>query len=273
MLEGMAPAQARAVRAAAGSLLLYTPVVDDAEYVGRDRVPLAPARRERGDRRTSCASLFSITPGSPEWQARARPLRDRGRRRARRSRPRRGATQDRRTEQRGASIPMPPFANEPDTDFTLAPEPRVDRRTTSPRAALPDVAAPGRRHRRDRRASSRAPSRGRGVGGPRRTADRRRVLDARRRGDGRAPRAARSRSWPHETGKTVREGDPEVSEAIDMARWAGDADASPRRPRARRRAVARRAASSLVAAPWNFPYAIPANGVRRRARGRATRCS
>ena len=64
----------------------------------------------------------------------------------------------------------------------------------------------------------------------------------------------------HETAKTVREGDPEVSEAIDMANWSATqtrlldelthAGLSPL-PRG----------VVLVAAPWNFPYAIPANGV------------
>ncbi len=64
----------------------------------------------------------------------------------------------------------------------------------------------------------------------------------------------------HETAKTVREGDAEASEAIDMARWAATqtrlldelvCDGVRTTP----------VGTVLVAAPWNFPYAIPANGV------------
>ena len=63
-----------------------------------------------------------------------------------------------------------------------------------------------------------------------------------------------------ETGKTVREGDSEVSEAIDFARWASsctrtldELDDSGVR--------CDPVGVVVVAGPWNFPYAIPANGV------------
>ena len=56
-----------------------------------------------------------------------------------------------------------------------------------------------------------------------------------------------------DSGKTVSEGDPEVSEAIDFARYYADrgvenSDSSPM-------------GVVLVVPPWNFPYAIPAGGV------------
>ncbi|MCK4176313.1 aldehyde dehydrogenase family protein [Aciditerrimonas ferrireducens] len=55
-----------------------------------------------------------------------------------------------------------------------------------------------------------------------------------------------------ETGKTVREGDTEVSEAVDYANYYATqvppADLEP-------------LGTVLVAAPWNFPLAIPAGGV------------
>ena len=63
----------------------------------------------------------------------------------------------------------------------------------------------------------------------------------------------------HEAAKTVREGDPEVSEAIDFANWAAastrtldelEADGIDAEP----------LGVVLVAGPWNFPTAIPANG-------------
>ncbi len=56
-----------------------------------------------------------------------------------------------------------------------------------------------------------------------------------------------------EAGKTVREADPEVSEAIDFARYCGA------RPSCRPTAC--RVGVVVVAPPWNFPYAIPAGGV------------
>ena len=63
-----------------------------------------------------------------------------------------------------------------------------------------------------------------------------------------------------ETAKTIREGDPEVSEGIDMARWAATST------RTLDELVAGGVACVplgvvLVTGPWNFPYAIPANGV------------
>ncbi len=75
--------------------------------------------------------------------------------------------------------------------------------------------------------------------------------------------AARGRTiaiMAHETAKTVREGDPEVSESIDMARWA----ASQTRlldDLTHDGTVCTPVGTVVVAAPWNFPYAIPANGV------------
>jgi RHH-type proline utilization regulon transcriptional repressor/proline dehydrogenase/delta 1-pyrroline-5-carboxylate dehydrogenase len=63
-----------------------------------------------------------------------------------------------------------------------------------------------------------------------------------------------------ETGKTVREGDSEVSEAIDHARWASSCtrtldDLDDTGVRCDPIGIV------VVAGPWNFPYAIPANGV------------
>ena len=54
-------------------------------------------------------------------------------------------------------------------------------------------------------------------------------------------------------GKTVAEADPEVSEAIDFARYYAD--------RAGDRGRCSPLGVVLVVPPWNFPYAIPAGGV------------
>lgn len=57
-----------------------------------------------------------------------------------------------------------------------------------------------------------------------------------------------------DAGKTVSEADPEVSEAIDFARYYADS------------ALKMSAGSTplgvvLIVPPWNFPYAIPMGGV------------
>ena len=61
------------------------------------------------------------------------------------------------------------------------------------------------------------------------------------------------------TGKTLREGDPEISEAIDFALFASHLtrqheDLSQRLDWQPHGVV-------LIAGPWNFPYAIPASGL------------
>ncbi|HMO11523.1 MAG TPA: aldehyde dehydrogenase family protein, partial [Actinotalea sp.] len=68
------------------------------------------------------------------------------------------------------------------------------------------------------------------------------------------------RAMVHEAGKTVAEADPEVSEAVDFARYyaeRADELADGHDPLA----VFRPSGESLVAPPWNFPVAIPAGGV------------
>jgi RHH-type proline utilization regulon transcriptional repressor/proline dehydrogenase/delta 1-pyrroline-5-carboxylate dehydrogenase len=254
MLEGMAPAQARAVRARAGSLLLYAPVVGDDDYVAAIAY-LSRRLDENAARDNFLRALFSITAGSPEWSAEhAKFAASVGAQATVTTTPRRD--QDRRTEDRTFD-PEAPFANEPDTDFTVAanrewlashfaetalpPLPELETNTDAIDALVARAEAGARAW-----ASTS-------------TTERRRVLTR----AAEVMAAARGRTlaiMAHETGKTAREGDPEVSEAIDMARWAAvstrtfdelgrDGVAShPRGP-------------VLVTSPWNFPYAIPANGV------------
>ena len=208
-------------------------------------------------------SLFTIAPGSPAWDAERRRFEQAVADRARVHRtPRRG--QDRATEQRTFD-PDAPFANEPDTDFTQAANRAWIAAHLARRPAGRAAAAAhddGRRSTTSSRGPGAAPRRGR-----------------RRRRPSAAPRCAASpRRWPpsrgrtiavmaHETGKTVREGDPEVSEAIDFARWAA-ACTRELDDLAADGVAADPLGVVLVAGPWNFPTAIPANGVARRARRR-----
>ena len=61
----------------------------------------------------------------------------------------------------------------------------------------------------------------------------------------------------YDTGKTVREGDPEVSEAIDAARFAATVGASTLTTLEHDGLQHEPLGVVVVAAPWNFPYAIP----------------
>ncbi len=116
MLEGMAPAQARAVRARAGALLLYTPVVDEAEYAAAIAY-LTRRLDENAADENFLRALFSITPGSPRWHAERARFEDAVARRHHVS------TMPRRRQNRLADRrvfdPEAAFSNEPDTDFTV----------------------------------------------------------------------------------------------------------------------------------------------------------
>ena len=121
MLEGMVPAQARAVQQRAGSMLLYCPIVRDDEI----EASLAYLAR-RFDENTSpenfLRAMFSMRPGSPEFAAQAERFR--------------GAVADRHTRADRAAAPADrrrdsrrgggaAFVNHPDTDFT-DPDRRAD---------------------------------------------------------------------------------------------------------------------------------------------------
>ena len=62
----------------------------------------------------------------------------------------------------------------------------------------------------------------------------------------------------HEAGKTVAEADPEVSEAVDFARYYADSAAALTEVRG---AVHTPVGVSVVTPPWNFPVAIPVGSV------------
>ncbi len=254
MLEGMAPPQSRATRAEAGRLLLYTPVVDEDDFAASIAY-LARRLDENAGPENFLRSLFTITPGSTVWRAEQARFEHAvaGRHDVGRA-PRR--RQDRRTEQRTFDADAP-FANEPDTDFTQAanrewiaahlaadrPADRpplvtttagIDELVTRARDGAKrwrDLPTPARRAVLAHLASSMAAGRGRTLA-----------------------------VMAHEAAKTVREGDAEVSEAIDFAMWAA-ACTRELDDLAADGIVAEPLGVVLVAGPWNFPTAIPANGM------------
>jgi RHH-type proline utilization regulon transcriptional repressor/proline dehydrogenase/delta 1-pyrroline-5-carboxylate dehydrogenase len=252
MLEGMAPPQARAARDEAGGLLLYAPVVSDRE---RDASIAYLTRRldENAGPENFLRALFTLTPGSPAWQ------RERDRFRAAVADRRAVSTVSRRVQDRTVTAPPVPadgsFDNTSDTDFTV-PEHRrwIEGHLAEARVPGVDlvdtvrgVDAAVARALTAQAAWSRTS-----------WADRRRVLAevARVMADDRGRTIA---VMAHTTGKTVREGDPEVSEAIDFARYAAALTCDHEDVE---REGARWAPHRLVvvAGPWNFPYAIPASG-------------
>ncbi|QEL19769.1 bifunctional proline dehydrogenase/L-glutamate gamma-semialdehyde dehydrogenase [Limnoglobus roseus] len=241
MLEGMANHQARAVRDAAGGLLLYAPAV------GRDDFLSAMAYLVRRlDENTSPENFlrvaFGLKPGSPAWALEQERF-ERG-------------WAERLTvsaESRRAKPAVDPdaaaaFENEPDTDWTqarsraalnaaiadwkplpVAPLPTVEELLGTAAAAQPAWEAAGIEHRaKVLHAVARVM-----------TADRFGTI-ATMRADAR---------------KSATEADPEVSEAIDFARYYADTFRVPAGVQANALGVV------VVASPWNFPYAIPAGGV------------
>jgi RHH-type proline utilization regulon transcriptional repressor/proline dehydrogenase/delta 1-pyrroline-5-carboxylate dehydrogenase len=251
MLEGMAQPQARAVQRRAGSVVLYTPVVTREEY----HAAIAYLAR-RLDENTSpenfLHALFTLTPDSPAFAT------ERDRFRAAVAARTSVRTASRRRER--ALRPTDPdaaFVNEPDTDWTVpANRARLAEVMAAPRGSGPaDGAAPLGVTDVDHAVAVARASRWSSTP----TSERRRVLS--RIADAMA--AARFETlavMAHTAVKTAVEGDPEVSEAVDFARYYG----------ASTRTIEALVADGLtfeplgpvvVIPPWNFPYSIPAGGV------------
>ncbi|HSB41982.1 MAG TPA: bifunctional proline dehydrogenase/L-glutamate gamma-semialdehyde dehydrogenase, partial [Methylomirabilota bacterium] len=287
MLEGMANHQARAVQARAGGLLLYAPVVRAEDF--HSAIAYLVRRLDENTAPDNfLRHVFGLEPGSPDWTI------ERDRFLAAFAQVDGLPDVPRRTQDRGAEALAPPaegdpaarFVNEPDTDWALAANREwIDRLRAGWRARpveevplqvagelLPgavtvdgrDRSHPGRvayRHAlADRGQVRRALDAARAAQTAwtaRPVAERRRLLDAaaaglaRRRGD-------LVGAMIVDGAKTVPEADPEVSEAIDFARYyarvlgAGDTvDGCRLDP----------LGVVVVAPPWNFPLSIPAGGV------------
>ena len=247
MLEGMAPAQARAVNFAARGLLLYAPVVAPLD-VDSSIAYLSRRLDENTSPDNFLRALFTLQPGTPSFAEQERRFRESIVRRNEIS----------RTSKRGRveNPASPHFRNAADSDFTLAAErARVGDGDAAPFGAPPHTDSEQTVDEVMRRA----------VEGAARFADvpvhgRRAMLDA----VADAMQTSRYDTlavMADEAGKVVREGDSEVSEAVDFARYYGtvgidlvtdlQADGVHVAP----------CGVVLVVAPWNFPYAIAAGGV------------
>ncbi|MEM8922865.1 MAG: bifunctional proline dehydrogenase/L-glutamate gamma-semialdehyde dehydrogenase [Actinomycetota bacterium] len=249
MLEGMAPAQARVARNDTGDLLLYTPAVAAEDFDVAISYLFRRLEENTADE-NFIRHLFALTPESDRFTLEADTFRtavaDRW---SVGTGPQRG--QDRRTE-KPHTADGAPFANEPDTDPTLAAN----------RAWADELLARPREHPStpitddtttidaEVATATAAQPAWWALGG----AERRRILRAvgdelaRRRGDLMAAMA-------NEGHKTVAQADPEVSEAVDFARYYADRSAELPPDGFEPLGVV------LVVPPWNFPVAIPAGGV------------
>jgi RHH-type transcriptional regulator, proline utilization regulon repressor / proline dehydrogenase / delta 1-pyrroline-5-carboxylate dehydrogenase len=283
MLEGMANHQARAVQHEAGGLLLYAPVVKTEDFHSAIAY-LVRRLDENTAPENFLHDLFSMEPDSDAWhRQRDRFLAACQRQHKVPARPRR--TQDRRIEQPVAHHRQS-FDNEPDTDWSLAANQAWIKAVTERWREMSPEPIPlqigGECVHSPQHAEGLDPSRPHQVAYRYALADTAHVEQAlaaaleaqqawgacaigvrqavllevaaelaRRRGD-------LIGSMLLDSAKTVAEADPEVSEAIDFARYyahAFDLDEE----------VADCAMVPLgvvvVTPPWNFPLSIPLGGV------------
>ena len=263
MLQGMAPAQAAAVRDVVGGLILYTPVVKKENF---DVAVSYLVRRleENGAKQNFLYAMFTpeddedtgITPMEGQRKRFLAAVRDRW---STVAGPRR--IQDRALESeekmgtRSAGVPGN-FVNEPDSDPDIPanrewakrivdpssdPGPTVSELVTDP--ATVDASVD--------RALGAHESWSAKTG-----AERADVLD--RVADALADNRHRLiAAAVHEAGKTIAETDPEVSEAIDFCRYYAESARALDHQRGSRFTPYRTVA---VIPPWNFPVAIPVGG-------------
>lgn len=258
MLQGMAPSQARAVRARVGSLILYTPVVHAEDF---DVAVSYLVRRleENGAKENFLHSLFApeivgeegLTPIQEQERAFERAVATRWDTFAGPNR-----TQDRNQEEGAQGEGSPGnFVGEPDTDPALPQNREWAKHWLAqepPALDYPLITDPAVIDAAVQTATEQAKAWSVFDGHTRA-----RVLDriaeelADRRG-------ALVNIAAHEAGKTVDQSDPEISEAIDFARYyAESARALDNTPGLSFSPYP----VALITPPWNFPVAIPVGGV------------
>ena len=248
MLEGMAPAQSRAVRKTSGSLMLYAPVVQ------RDQIDASIAYLSRRlDENTApenfLRALFTIVPGSPEFKEQAERFR-------RSVADRHQVSTARRRFAAGRSDAA--FANEPDSDAT---DPAVRRQLHAAVEAPPTTMQPtvvdtiaGIDQIVERAVAARE------VWAAVPVAERKQLL-AKVTDVVRDERFDTVQVMAGEAVKVAREGDPEVSEAIDFAAYYGTVGIDVVEQQRAEGAALHPRGVIVVASPWNFPYAIATGGV------------
>jgi RHH-type transcriptional regulator, proline utilization regulon repressor / proline dehydrogenase / delta 1-pyrroline-5-carboxylate dehydrogenase len=250
MLHGIAPAQARAVRDDSRGLRLYTPVVSRKDFdiaIGY----LFRRLEENTSTENFLRHLWTLEPGSSEFARQA----DRFRRAVARH-------VDVDTSPRRAAGPLPVpaegFENEPDTDPSLPSTQdwlRSVRDITPSPVQAPLVTDASEVDEAIERARSAQPA------WAQRSATERRALLRAVADELAARRGELLATMCHEGRKTFAEADPEISEAIDFARWYAEQSLEIERLERTQGALFTPLGVVAVVPPWNFPVAIPAGGV------------
>ncbi len=247
MLQGMSPAQARAVRDAVGTVILYTPVVAPKDF---DAAVSYLVRRleENASPENYIHAFFSDDSAAmPDQEARFRASVEAI-----------GSTPvgARRSAERPALGDA--FANTPDADPSLPANREWAARAVA--ASRPELTSPHLGTIAEVDAVVATGLAAQAGWGSRPAAERADVLrDAARELDSR--RESLVAVMAAEAGKTVAESDPEVSEAVDFARYYADRalelEDGPMADGARFTPFG----LTLITPPWNFPVAIPIGGV------------
>lgn len=256
MLQGMAPAQARAVKAVMGRMILYTPVVNTEDF------DVAVSYLVRRLEETSEPQNFLPALFAPEVEGTddKTPM-DLQEQRFRDSVETRWTTfagarrgQDRNLDSGTQAVSLGRFVNEPDTDPAL----RVNRKWAL-QALTNDPGEPVTDEVDDPAVVDTAVARAKKLAtdwGSRSGAQRAEVLDhiADALADARGELVS---VMAFEANKAVDQSDPEVSEAIDFATYYAES--------ARALDTARGQFTPhdvvVVTPPWNFPVAIPVGGM------------
>lgn len=241
MLEGMANHQARAAQAAAGGLLLYAPVVEREDFTSA-MAYLIRRLDENTAPENFLRDLFALELGSAAWE----------RQRLRFIASWEGRHEITSTPRRLAPRPERPvgeeFRNVPDSDWTQAAA-RDQLKGALASWRRPAIPPAGDLNATLEMVASAQPD---WEAWPveKRAAVLRRCAEVMQR-----DRFALIACMVHEAKKAPAEGDVEVSEAIDYARYYAESYRPPAHLRAAALGVV------VVAPPWNFPYAIPCGGV------------
>lgn len=269
MLLGMAPEQADAVRATVGHLLLYTPVVQPSDFESAISY-LIRRLEENASSENFLSGVFELARSPEIFEREEQRFRD-----------------ALAAFEAAPAIPAPNRVQNRLTERPLdaPPEPREPRgvREGFANAADTDPALPGNREwGRAILQRAHASTRGQGLvdvsGVASIAAVERIVAETRQAGAAWAARAVDDRAsilhqagrmlsarradllevMAAEAGKTLAEGDPEVSEAIDFAHYYAE---SARDVARIDDATFTPVRLTVVAPPWNFPVAIAAGGV------------
>ncbi|GEA89926.1 bifunctional proline dehydrogenase/L-glutamate gamma-semialdehyde dehydrogenase [Cellulomonas cellasea] len=253
MLQGMAPAQARAVRDEVGNVLLYTPVVAAEDFDVAISYLVRRLEENAAPQNFLHAMFAPAGPAADPLDAQRRAFRDSVHASQEPTTPPQRRPRPEPTEPRAGE----PFRNAADTDPAVA-----ESRAWAAELLVRDVPAPDAVRITTVQDVDDAVARAEAVRERWATtapADRARVLRRaalhleHARGDLVA-------TMVQEAGKTVAEADPEVSEAVDFARYYADR-AEELADGAVPGAVFRPRGVTVVTPPWNFPVAIPVGSV------------